>query len=81
MLLDAKHDDLLVLINRIARVLVQVKAPVEVIKLRLACSNLGFPIHHLVVVLDRFALVGRVGGIGSNHHVYVGRPFCVLGYR
>lgn len=81
MFFDTKHDNLLALINRIARVKVQVKAPIEVKELRLARSDCGLPIHHLVVVLYRAALIRWVGGIRPNYHVDVGLPLCILGYR
>ena len=69
MFFDTKHDDLLVLINRIACVQVQVKALVEVIELRFARSDLGFPILHLVVVLDCATLIGRIGrGVLPHFH-------------
>jgi hypothetical protein len=53
----------------------------EVVELRFARSDLGFPIHHLVVVLDHSALVGWEGGVGPNHYVYVSIPLCIFGDR
>ncbi|KSW22865.1 hypothetical protein AOX63_05485 [Pseudomonas sp. ADP] len=77
MFLDAKHDDLLGVIHGVARLEIQVQAAIEVVELGFAGTKLGFSIYHLVVVLNRSALIRGVSRIGSDDYVDQCFPLCI----